>query len=90
VHERLLALYKEMPRLTDRVFILTDDGSVSGKYVLQLENDDIEEEIAVLYMVLPFQYFSHIVCEETRVTSIDRRNARFQKAVASKLPGNRF
>ena len=90
VHARMLSIYKEMSRLTDRVFLLTDDESVTGKYVLQLHNDDIEEEIAVLYMTLPFQYFSYIVCQETRVTSIDRRRARFQKTVASKLPGNRF
>ena len=90
VHTRMLGLYNEMFRLTDRVFLLTDDESVSGKYVLHLDNEDIEEEIAVLYMTVPFQYICYILCQETRVNSIDRRVFRFQKAVASKLPGNKF
>ncbi len=90
VHNRMLEVYKGMQLLTKRVFLLTTDEEIKGKYVLHLKKENIEEEIAVLYLVVPFQYFSYIVCEDTRVTSIDRRNAKFQREMATKLPGNRF
>ncbi|MDK2982388.1 MAG: glucoselysine-6-phosphate deglycase [Chloroflexota bacterium] len=90
VHERMLDVYKGMQILTKRVMLLTTDEQVTGRYILRLKKDNIEEEIAVLYLVVPFQYLSHIVCQDTRVTSIDRRNAKFMKLMATKLPGNRF
>lgn len=89
-HDRLMEIYEKMHLLTNRVMLLTTDPAAVGKYVLHIDKGDIEEEIAALFLVVPFQYFSHQVCEDTRVTSIDRRNARFQREMATKLPGNRF
>ncbi len=90
IHGRLMEIYEKMHLLTSRVILITTDGSIKGDYVLHIDKGDIEEEIAVLFLIVPFQYISHQVCEDTRVTSIDRRNAKFQREMATKLPGNRF
>lgn len=90
MHDRMMTIYKSMNILTNRVMIETSDKNVTGKYVIRFENDGIEEEIAALYYIVPFQLIVERACIDTRITAIDRRNFRFKAAVAPKLPGNKF
>ena len=90
VHERMMTIYNSMKLLTNRVMIETSDSTVGGDYVLRFEDDGIEEEIAALYYIVPFQLIVERGCIDTRISSIDRRNIAFKKAVAPKLPGNKF
>ena len=90
VHERMLKIYDSMKLLTNRVMIVTSDQTVNGNYALRFKDDGIEEEVAALYYIVPFQLIVERGCIDTRISSIDRRNIAFKKEVAPKLPGNRF
>ena len=90
VHNRILQCYRAVQGLTDRVVIITSDKSVSGDYVIRVENDGIPEEIGVLYLMSPFQYFSHKICEDLRVTAWDRAVSKYGDEMATKVPGVRY
>lgn len=89
-HGRILQCYGCTKDLTDKVILLTHDKSVSGDYVLRFRDDGIEDVIAVLYLACPFQYWSHKICEDLRVTSWDRAVAKFLDDMNTKVPGVRY
>lgn len=90
VHSRILQGYACTKGLTDRVVLLTHDPHVTGDYVLRFRDDGIDDEIAVLYLVCPFQYWAHKICEDLRVTSWDRAVAKYLDDMNTKVPGVRY
>ena len=90
VHSRILQTYNAVKILTDRRIILTHDKDVTGDYVIRYKDDGIEDTIAVLYLVCPFQYFAHKICDDLRVTSWDREVSAYGDAMACKVPGVRY
>lgn len=90
VHHRILQCYNAMHHLTDRYVLLTHDPHINGEYVLHYKDDGIDEEIAVLYLVCPFQYWAHRICTDLRVTSWDRAINEFMEETSLKVPGVRY
>lgn len=90
IHGRIIQGYNAVKALTDRRMILTHDDSVSGDYVIKFKDEGIEDVIAVLYMVCPFQYFAHKICEDMRCTAWDRKVCEYSSMMNTKVPGVRY
>ena len=90
IHSRILQSYEGVKHLTDRRIILTHDESVSGDYVIRFKDEGIEDYIAVLYLVCPFQYWAHKITEELRCQAWTRNVFAYGKVMKTKVPGVRY
>lgn len=89
-HRRIVQCYKATKHLTDRNLLLTHDDTVTGDYVIHYKEEGIEDVIAVLYLVCPFQYWAHKICDDLRVTAWDREVTVFGDEMNTKVPGVRY
>lgn len=90
VHERLKGIYEKLFLLTNRVMLITDDESISGKEVVHISSSFISEEIAVLYQVIPYQYYAYKICLDLRVNANTKERKEFSNCLGIKLPGNKY
>lgn len=79
VHFRVKDAYRGLQYMTDRVIVVTTDESFLGRNILHFKDDEIPEDIAVLYNIIPFQYFCYILMEETQVSAIGREGKNCDK-----------
>lgn len=88
--QRIKQVYEVTNFLTDRTILVTTEEHFDAPYVIRLKEEGIEEEIAVLYEVVPFQYLSDIICKDERVTSISRGVRKFDRYIGNKTLNIRF
>ena len=83
-------IYEKLFLLTNRVMLITDDESISGKEVVHISSSFISEEIAVLYQAIPYQYYAYKICLDLRVNANTKERKEFSNCLGIKLPGNKY
>ncbi len=87
VHYRSKDAYHGLHCLTDRIIVITNDENFEGENIIHITDDQIPEDIAVLYNIIPFQYFVYILMDETQVSAIGRAGKNCDKFYVIKEQG---
>ena len=76
IHRRAKEAYLGLRCMTDRVIVLTNDENFDGINMIVHSTEGIPEDIAVIYNIIPFQYFCYILMDETQVSAIGREGKK--------------
>ncbi|WP_242954305.1 SIS domain-containing protein [Clostridium oryzae] len=82
-HERVMQLYSAIHLLTDKVFLISNNGYASDRRIWKLDYE-ISSEFSVLFNIIPFQLISDSICNDLDLLSYNVRNYEFEKIIKTK------
>ncbi|MFL0249400.1 SIS domain-containing protein [Clostridium neuense] len=82
-HERIMQLYSALHLLTDKVFLISNNGNVADKRIWKLDYE-ISNEFSILFNIIPFQIISDSICSDLDLLSYNVRNYEFEKIIKTK------
>lgn len=82
-HERVIQLYNAVQLLTDKVFLVSNNGYTVDKRVWKIDYD-INNEFSILFNIIPFQCISDSLCNELDLLSYSVKNYEFERIIKTK------
>lgn len=84
LHTRNVSIFREIQRLTDKVFLLTSFDDMAGDRVLNF-GIDVNPRLLALVGPVPFQIISNNVCEELDILCINMEHYRVTQNLSTKV-----